>query len=577
MSSVLVAPEMLEGAAADLARIGAAVRAGNLAAAVPTTGMAAAGADEVSVMAAALFGAHARQYQAAAAQAAAYYEQFVGTLNAAAASYADAEVAGSTLLGGVRSLVADGFQALVYGPAHAVGEAWIDSPAGRVLDPIINAPIDLLLGRALIGNGAAGTAAAPIGGAGGLLFGDGGRGYGPTGGPGAVAGGNGGSAGLIGNGGAGGAGFGGGTGGAGGVGGWLMGNGGVGGSGGLGGAGGQALLFGNGGAGTIDAAGGRGGLFVGNAGTGVVAPSGGGGQPIVIDFVRHGQSIGNALNLIDTGVPGTGLTQLGQQEATAVAHLLAGQGPYAGIFESQLTRVQETAAPLASLLQVTPQVLPGLNEVNAGLFDGLPQLSPAGLLYLPGPLAWTLGLPLMPMLAPGSIDFNGVVFDQGFTNALQTMYATAMANPVHAANGQITDVAYSSEFAIEVGTLMTVNNPDPLLMLTHPLANTGMVVMQGDPQSGWTLVSWDGVPVPPASLPTELFVDVRNVMVAPQFAAFDVVAALPTGDPATIVDAIGNGADQIGAAVTQFPGAVTQDIVDAVGVPGPGALSSLLP
>ncbi|MEY8014150.1 PE domain-containing protein [Mycobacterium servetii] len=504
MSSVLVAPEMLEGAAADLARIGAAVRAGNLAAAVPTTGMAAAGADEVSVMAAALFGAHARQYQAAAAQAAAYYEQFVGTLNAAAASYADAEVAGSTLLGGVRSLVADGFQALVYGPAHAVGEAWIDSPAGRVLDPIINAPIDLLLGRALIGNGAAGTAAAPIGGAGGLLFGDGG-------------------------------------------------------------------------AGTIDAAGGRGGLFVGNAGTGVVAPSGGGGQPIVIDFVRHGQSIGNALNLIDTGVPGTGLTQLGQQEATAVAHLLAGQGPYAGIFESQLTRVQETAAPLASLLQVTPQVLPGLNEVNAGLFDGLPQLSPAGLLYLPGPLAWTLGLPLMPMLAPGSIDFNGVVFDQGFTNALQTMYATAMANPVHAANGQITDVAYSSEFAIEVGTLMTVNNPDPLLMLTHPLANTGMVVMQGDPQSGWTLVSWDGVPVPPASLPTELFVDVRNVMVAPQFAAFDVVAALPTGDPATIVDAIGNGADQIGAAVTQFPGAVTQDIVDAVGVPGPGALSSLLP
>ena len=124
---------------------------------------------------------------------------------------------------------------------------------------------------------------------------------------------------------------------------------------------------------------------------------------------------------------------------------------------------------------------------------------------------------------------------------------------------------------------MTVNNPDPLLMLTHPLANTGMVVMQGDPQSGWTLVSWDGVPVPPASLPTELFVDVRNVMMAPQFAAFDVVQALPTGDPATIVDAIGNGANQIGAAVTQFPVAVTQDMVDAVGVPGLGGVSSLLP
>ncbi|TVS83761.1 hypothetical protein [Mycobacterium helveticum] len=92
-----------------------------------------------------------------------------------------------------------------------------------------------------------------------------------------------------------------------------------------------------------------------------------------------------------------------------------------------------------------------------------------------------------------------VVFGQGFNNALQTMYATAMADPVHAANGRITDAASSSEFAIEVGALMTVN--DPVLMLTPPLADTGMVVMQGDPRRGWTLVSWDGVPVPPASRP----------------------------------------------------------------------------
>ena len=42
----------------------------------------------------------------------------------------------------------------------------------------------------------------------------------------------------------------------------------------------------------------------------------------------------------------------------------------------------------------------------------------------------------------------------------------------------VTDVAFSSEFAIEVGTLMNVNNPDPLLMLTHPLPNTGRVVLK---------------------------------------------------------------------------------------------------
>jgi hypothetical protein len=169
------------------------------------------------------------------------------------------------------------------------------------------------------------------------------------------------------------------------------------------------------------------------------------------------------------------------------------------------------------------------------------------------------------MLAPGSANVNGVVFDRGFTNALQTMYTTAMANPVHALNGQITDVAYSSEFSIEVGTLMNVKNPDLLLMLTHPLANTGVVVVQGDPQDGWTLVSWDGVPVPPASLPTELFVDVRDLIMAPQFAAYNGWEALLSGDPAAIVNSVRDGFDQVGNAALNFPGAVTHDLVGAAG------------
>ncbi len=68
MSLVLVAPDLLETAAADVARIGSAVAAGNLAAAIPTTELAVAGADEVSAAITALFGAHAQEYQAAAAR-----------------------------------------------------------------------------------------------------------------------------------------------------------------------------------------------------------------------------------------------------------------------------------------------------------------------------------------------------------------------------------------------------------------------------------------------------------------------------------------------------------------------------
>ncbi|WP_085184103.1 PE domain-containing protein [Mycobacterium sp. IEC1808] len=422
MSSVLVLPEILETVAADLARIGSDVTAGNLAAAFPTTELAAAGGDEVSAAIAALFGAHAQDYQAAAARATTYYEQFVQTLTAASSSYMATEAVNAASL-------SSELRAFLNAPLNTITGAWANSPFGSAID------------QALFGTG-------------------------------------------------------------------------------------------------------------------------GNQQSIVIEFVRHGQSVGNAANLIDTAVPGLPLTPLGMQQATAIGTALGPQGNFAGVFESQLTRVQQTAF-FAGMNNVP--ILAGLNEISAGVFDGAPDISPQGLLYLVAPLAWTLGFPIVPMLGPGSAHINGIVFDQGFTHAMQTMYGTAMTNPVvNPGNGQITDVAFSSEFAIEVGTLMNVNNPDPLLMLTHPLPNTGVVVVQGNPQGGWSLVSWDGVPVGPPTLPTKLFVDVRDLITAPQFAAWNSLTALGTGDPATILGAVQNGVDEVAAATVHFPVAVGRDLIHAV-------------
>lgn len=578
MSFVVVAPSVLESVAAELAQLGSTLGAANLAAAIPTTELAAAAADEVSAAIAALFGAHAHEYQAAAAQAATFQEQFLQTLSSASASYAGAE---ATIVTSLQVGVANGFQAAVYGPVHAVGQAWIGSPVGQAIDPILNAPTNALFGRPLIGNGAAGTAANPNGGAGGFVFGDGGTGYSPTSGMG-VAGGAGGSAGLIGNGGTGGTGWVGGAGGMGGSGGWLMGNGGLGGVGGLvtgagevggvGGMGGQAFFFGNGGLGgaggssllgTDGATGalGRAGLFIG---TGWNGDATGGGQSIVIDLVRHGETAANADGWIDTAIPGLPLNAIGLQQAQDVGNVLFQNDPFAAIFASQLLRAQQTAAPLATLTGMPVGILPGLNEINAGIFDGLPQISPAGLLYLMGPLAWSAGFPLFPMLAPGSSDFNGIVFSRGFSGALNTMYDAAMANPVVSADGNITTVGYSSAFTMVIGTMMSVNNPDLLLMLTHFPENTGTVVLQGDPQGGWTLVNWQGTPVGPANLPTALFVDVRNLITAPQYAAYDIGLSLLSGDPGMIVGAIRDGIDEVATATIQFPFEVIEDVADAI-------------
>lgn len=181
MSYVIATPEMMATAAFDLARIGSQVSAASAVAAMPTTEVVAAGADEVSAGIAALFSAHAQEYQALSAQAAAFHDQFVHTLTAAARWYTATEIA--------------------------------NAAAMRVVLGAVNAPTQTLLGRPLIGDGAHGTAPGQPGGAGGLLFGNGGTGSGAKGNGGNGGdGGKGGDAQLIGNGGNGGNGGKGGTG-----------------------------------------------------------------------------------------------------------------------------------------------------------------------------------------------------------------------------------------------------------------------------------------------------------------------------------------------------------------------------
>ncbi|OPE47076.1 hypothetical protein BV508_23420, partial [Mycobacterium intermedium] len=200
MSFVIATPELLQNAATELARLGSTLNTTNATAAAQTTGILAAAEDEVSAAIAALISAHGQGYQALSAQVAAFHDRFVQTLTAGAGSYGAAEAAAAT-------------------------------PLQSLLDGI-NAPIQALTGRPLIGNGANG---APLsganGGAGGWLLGDGGAGG--SGGAG-QKGGDGGPAGLFGTGGAGGTGGIGSSvaGGAGGAGGLLFGNGGPGGTGG---------------------------------------------------------------------------------------------------------------------------------------------------------------------------------------------------------------------------------------------------------------------------------------------------------------------------------------------------------
>jgi broad specificity phosphatase PhoE len=295
-------------------------------------------------------------------------------------------------------------------------------------------------------------------------------------------------------------------------------------------------------------------------------------ESIIIDFVRHGQSIDNANGTIDTVPPGTELTETGYQQAGAVAELLQQEGPFAGVYASDEIRTVETADALTAAVHS----LSGLNEIDAGVYEGQPVDSLEGILYLLAPIAWTLGAEFVPI--PGSPDANGVAFDERFSDAVQAIYDNT---PAAGANTP-TDVAFSSEGAISTWTMMNVNNPDFALLFTELaktgqfIPNTDQVVVSGDPQDGWTLVSFDGQPVPAASLPTELFVDARNLVEAPQFAAYNVYEALVSGDsPATITSAVDGGLSQVLAATEQFPAAVVGDLTSALTADLSGAAANM--
>jgi PE family len=151
MSFVNAVPEYVAAAATDLANIGSTISSANVAALAPTSGVLAAGADEVSASIAALFGAHAQAYQALSAQAALFHQQFVQLMNGGAAQYAITEAANASPL----------------------------QTAGQGVMAGVNAPSQAQTGYALTSNGAKvapGTGANGLFGAAGQVGGTGGAG-----------------------------------------------------------------------------------------------------------------------------------------------------------------------------------------------------------------------------------------------------------------------------------------------------------------------------------------------------------------------------------------------------------------
>lgn len=223
-------------------------------------------------------------------------------------------------------------------------------------------------------------------------------------------------------------------------------------------------------------------------------------------LIRHAQTPANVDGVLDTRIPGPGLTELGRRQADALADAL-GSERIAALSVSRMTRTSLTAAPLAERLGVVPVVEPGLEEISVGELEGASD--PESLRRFVAVLAaWSEGDAAARV--EGGEDWTEFAarFDRAVAATLERARA---ASGVHAAGGDgsadpaaaVIDRALDGTAAAIVSHGAAIRcwvggrarNVPPTFAGSHDLGNTGVVEVEGDPDAGFRLLAWEGGPV----------------------------------------------------------------------------------
>jgi broad specificity phosphatase PhoE len=197
-------------------------------------------------------------------------------------------------------------------------------------------------------------------------------------------------------------------------------------------------------------------------------------------LIRHGQTPSNVRGELGTARPGPGLTPLGEEQARAVVDALAGEQIRA-IYVSPLIRTSLTAAPLAQRLSLEPELVEGLEEIEAGDLEDRSDLESV-MVYVKTAFGWAGGT--LDARMPGAGD--GHEFFARFDGAIAQ---------IAAAHPHDTVAVVSHGAAIRVWAGARSDNLAGDRTVNRHLDNTGVVVMEGSADSGWTALTWAGEPI----------------------------------------------------------------------------------
>lgn len=194
-------------------------------------------------------------------------------------------------------------------------------------------------------------------------------------------------------------------------------------------------------------------------------------------LIRHGQTSSNVAGVLDTRIPGPGLTDLGRAQAARLPETLRGEA-IGALYVSTMVRTHETAAPLARALGLAPVERAGIREIAAGGLEMRGDRE-AVVEYLETMIRWVAG--------EDDLRLAGGETGRGFAARFDAVVAEAEDS----GHGTVALVSHGA--AIRCWAGMRARGLDAAFVADHALENTGVVVLEGSGRD-WTLESWEGEP-----------------------------------------------------------------------------------
>jgi len=200
-------------------------------------------------------------------------------------------------------------------------------------------------------------------------------------------------------------------------------------------------------------------------------------------LIRHGQTPANVEGILESTVPGPGLTDLGRTQAEELVDALADQ-PIDALFVSTMVRTHLTAAPLAAARGLDPVERSGAREIEAGDVEGNTDEASVHQ-YVHTLFAW----------AGGDLDVRMPGAENGHEVLARFDAVVAEAEALGVENVAI--VSHGAMIRAWCG--VRAANVDQEFIRHHYVVNTGIVLVDGSSGTGWEVSSWLGSSVSEAA------------------------------------------------------------------------------